>query len=116
MAGRAIFRSWLVEEHSLGGHHFRQFVTLHAAHILVRTPQGEFRPLLVVKQRWLPLHAGVALRAQCSVRFGELLSVDVLVAVLALGWCGFEVHIHQFGFQVGRLMAIDAGRRPMCAQ
>jgi len=42
--------------------------------------------------------------------------VDVFVAVLALRRRGLEVDIHQLGFKVWRLVAIDAGRSAMRAE
>jgi len=67
----------------------------------------------VIKERRLPLHARVAFGASSDVVFGKLLSVNVLVAVFTLGWRCLEVHVHQFGFEIGRLVAIDARSRAM---
>jgi len=57
--------------------------------------------------------------AFCAARdfpFGKLLSVDVLVAVLALCWRRLEVHVHQLGFEVRWFMAIDASRCAVCPE
>ena len=59
----------------------------------------------------LPLHAVVALGAVGDVFFGELLPVNVFVAIFTLHGRGLEVHVDQLGFKIGRLVAIDAGRR-----
>ncbi len=50
VAGHAIFRRGLVEEHGLGGDQLGQLVTLGAANILVRSAQRELRPAVVVKE------------------------------------------------------------------
>lgn len=50
------------------------------------------------------------------VSFRELLPVRVVVAVLALRWCRFEIDIDQLRFQIWRFMAVDAGGRPMSAR
>ena len=70
----------------------------------------------MIEQRGLPLHAGVAFGATRNVSRGELLSVNVLVAVLALCRRRLEVHIHELGFKVGRLVAIDTSRGTMRTQ
>ena len=116
MAGSAVLRRGLVDEHRLGSDHFGQLVAFGAAHVLVRAAQGKRRSLFMVKEGRLPLHAGVALSAARDVIFSKLLSVDVLVAVLALAGRRLEVHVHQFGFKIGRLMAIDARGRTVRAE
>ena len=113
MAGRTIFRSRLVKQHCLRVDDARQLVTLSAPHALVCPAQGERRPGLVVKQRWLPLGAVVALGASCHVSLGKLLSVNILVAVLALHGRSLEIDVEHLGFKVGRLVTIDAGGRAM---
>src|SRR5207302_10559259 len=42
--------------------------------------------------------------------------MDILVALLALFRRFFEVHIHELGFHVRRLVAVDAGNRSMRAR
>lgn len=115
MAGRAVLGRWFVEKDRSGLHHLRQLVTLAAAYVLVCAAQRK-RGLLVVEKRRFPLHAVVAFRTARDLPFGELLSVDVFVAILALGRCHLEVHVHQLGFKVRRLVAIDASRRTMGAK
>jgi len=116
VAGRAILWRGLVKENGLGGDYFGHFVALRAAYVLVSTAKREGCRLVMVKERGLPPHAGVTLRAARNVRCGELLSVDVLVTVFALTRSGLEVHVQQFGFKVGRLVAIDASRRAVRAE
>ena len=82
----------------------------------MRTLQRELRALVVVKERGLPLRGIVALRTGCDSVLFKLMSVNVLVAVFALRRRCLEVHIHQLGLQVGRPVAINAGRRPVRAQ
>ena len=83
MAGRTVLGCGLVEQNHFGAHGFGELVALSTLHVLVRSPQGECGPLLMVEQRGLPLHAVVAVGTGRGVCLGELLSVDVLVAVLA---------------------------------
>lgn len=117
MAGRAVFRGGLVEENRFVGDDFVQFVTISTLDVLVCATQGERGPLFVVEQRGFPFRAVVAVGAGGSVALGdELLSVNVLVAVLALHGGGFEIHIDQLGFEVWRFVAVDARRRPMCPE
>lgn len=47
--------------------------------------------------------------ARSDAILGELLAVNVLVALLTLGWRGGEVCRDELGLQVGRLVTIDAG-------
>ena len=115
MAGRALLGRRFVEKDRFGLDHFSQLVTFAAAYVLVCAAQRK-RSLLVVEKRRFPLHAVVAFRAARDLPFGELLSVDVFVAILALGRRHLEIHVHQLGFKVRRLVAIDACRSPMGAQ
>ena len=116
MAGCAIPGRGLVEQHSLGLYRPRQFVTLPAAHILMRAPQGKCRSLLVIKQRRSPPGTVVTLSTTGHIRLGELLAVDVLMAVFALGWRRLEIDVDQLPFKIRRLVAINAGRHPMRAE
>lgn len=50
VAGCAILWCRFVEEHRLGGDHFRQFVTFSAADVLMRAAQRKFGSLVVVKK------------------------------------------------------------------
>ena len=113
MAGSAVLRRRLVEEYGLGIYDLGEFVTFRAAHVLVCSTQWEFRSLLVIKQGRLPLHAVVTIGAMSDVGLGELLAVNVLVAVFADSRSHFEIHVHQFGFKIWRLVAVDAIRRLM---
>ena len=115
MAGRALLGCRFVEKDRFGLYHLRQLVTVDAAHVLVSAAQRK-RSLLVVEKRRFPLHAVVAFRAARDLPFGELLSVDVFVAILALGRRHLEIHVHQLGFKVRRLVAIDASGRTMGAK
>lgn len=112
----AVLRSWLVEEHGLGRDYSRKLVALGAAHVLMRSTQRKLRPLLVIEQRRFPLHGCVALGTTRDVALGKLLSVNVLMAVFAQQRRSLEIHIHQLGFEVRRLVAIDTGRRTVGAQ
>jgi len=117
MAGRAVLWRGFVEENRFIGDGFVQFVTIGTLDVLVCATQGERGPLFVIEQRGLPFRAVVAVGAGGSVTFGdELLSVNVLVAVLALHGGGFEIHIDQLGFEVWRFVAVDARRGPMCSE
>jgi len=115
MAIGAILRGRLVEENLFGGDFLKQLVTLTALYVLVSATQGEGCALVMIEQRRLPLHGVVAIGAGGSVPFGKLLSVDVLVAVFAQHGCCLEIHINHFGFEIGRLVAIDAGCRAVGA-
>jgi len=116
VARRAIFGRGLVEHNSLSANYLRQLMTLRAADVLMGAPQRKSRPLLMIEQRRLPLHAVVAFGAARHLHLGELFAMDVLMAVLALCRSGLEVHVHQLGLEVRRLVAINARRRPMGTQ
>lgn len=117
MAGSAVFWRGLVEENRFVGDDFVQFVTISTLNVLVCATQGESGSLFVIEKGGLPFRAVVAVGAGGSVALGdELLSVDVLVAVLTLHRGGLEVHIDQPGFKVWRFVAVDAGRGPMCSE
>lgn len=116
MTRGAIFRRGLVEKHRLFRNYPGCFMATPAAHVLMRATQRERRPLLVIKQRRFPPCAVVTLGAASHVRFGELPAVDVLMAVLALRRRGLEIYIEQPGFEIRRLMAIDAGCHSMRTQ
>jgi len=117
MAGRAVLWRGFVEENRFVGDGFVQFVTIGTLDVLVCATQRERSPLFVIEQRGLPFRAVMAVGAGGSVTLGdELLSVNVLVAVLALHGGGFEIHIDQLGFEVWRFVAVDARRGPMCSE
>lgn len=93
MARCALLRRWLVEQNFLPIHHPGQRVTLRAARLLVRPCQRERGSLVVIEERWLPLGTVVARNATGNPILGELLPMDVLVAVFALRRRPFEVHV-----------------------
>lgn len=70
----------------------------------------------MIKKRWLPFHAVVALGTTSGLSLGELLSVYVLVALFTLRGCGLEIYIKEPGFEVRRLMTADTRRSPMRSQ
>jgi hypothetical protein len=76
----------------------------------MRTAQGKVSSFLMVEERRFPLRAVMTLGTSSYVAFGELLSMDILMAVLALGRGGPEIGVEQFGLKVRGLVAIDAGR------
>ena len=115
VAGRAVLGCRFVKKDRFGLHHLRQLVALAAAYVLVCAAQRKCS-LLVVEKRGFPLHAIVAFRAARDLSLGELFSVNVFVAILALGRRHLEIHVHQLGFKVRRLVAIDASRRTMGAK
>lgn len=110
MAGGAILGRRFIEQDGLGGNHPGQLVTLRAAHILVSSTQGEGRPFVVIEQGRLPLCGAVTIRTSRNIRYGELLSVNVLMAVFALSRCGLEINVRYLHLEVGRLVTVDAGR------
>lgn len=116
MTGGTFFRRRLVEQNRFALNHPAQLVTAGAAHVLMRASQCEGSSLIVIKQRRLPFHAVVALGAACDFGLRELLTMDVLVAILTLHRSGFEIDIQQVGFKVWRLVAVDARRSAMRAQ
>ena len=116
MTSRAVLGRGLIKKHRLFRDQPGGFVAIPAAYVLVRAPQGERGPFLVIKQRRFPSRRVVTLGAASHVRFGELPAVDVLMAVFALRRCGTEIHIEQPGFEIRRLVAIDAGCYSMRAQ
>jgi hypothetical protein len=117
MARHAVLGCGLVEEHRLGVNNFGQFVTICAFDVLMGAPQGEGGPLVVIEEGGLPFCAVVAVGTGGSVPFGdELLSVDVLVAVLAQHRGDLEIHIHHLRFKVWRFVAVDTGRGPVCSK
>lgn len=116
VAGSAIFGCRLVEEDVLAFDNTNLLVTSFAAHVLVCTFQREGSAQFVIEERGLPLRAVMALCAGCDAILQELLAVRVLVAVFTLGRRTLEVNIHQLGFEVRGLVAIDTGRGAMRSQ
>ena len=116
MAGGALRRSWFVEQNRFAIDLPHQLVAIGAFHVRVHTLQGEGGAPVVVKERGSPLGAVVALGARRDVSPRELLAVRIFVALLALFGCGFKVDVHHRGFEIRRLVAIDAGGGAMRAQ
>ena len=108
MTGGAVFWSGLVEESVFAFNGAGQLVASVAVNVLVRLLQGKCRPLVMIKQRWLPLCAVVALSTRRNSALGELPAVNILMAFLTFRRRGFEVHIDQTGFLVGWLMTAHA--------
>jgi len=116
MTSGTFFRRRLVEQNRFALHHPCQLVTAGAAHVLVRAPQCERSTLVVIKQRRLPFHAVVTLGAARHSSFCELVRMHVLMAILTLCRCSFEIYIQQLGFKIWRLVAVDARGRAVRAQ
>ena len=111
MACGAILRRGFIEQDGLGGNYPCQLVTLRAAHILVSSTQGKGRPFVVIERGRLPLGRIVTICAASNISYGELLSVNVLVTILALGGRCLEVNIGYLDLEVWRLMTVEAGSR-----
>lgn len=88
-------------------------MALFATCSLVGALQRERRSLVMIEQRRLPLRAVVARYAIGYTVLGKLFSMDILVALLALGRRGLEINVGQLGFHVRRPVAIRAGSGPM---
>ncbi len=116
MASRALFRSWLVEENVLAVDKLGQLMALCATHVLVCSAQRELSTQFVIEQRRLPLLAGVALGTKRNRSLRELFSMSIFMAVLAPCRRQFEIDIDQIRLEMGRLVAVDARRRPVCAK
>lgn len=84
MTGGAFLWRGFVEEHGLAFNGASQLVASLAANVLVRPLQRKCRPLVMIKQRWLPLCAVVALGAGRDFGLDELPAVDVLMTILTL--------------------------------
>src|SRR4029077_19181552 len=78
--------------------------------------ERESGPFIVIEQRGFPLDGVMTIRARrYLVGLCELFPVRILVAVLALGGCLFEVGIDELGLKVGRLVAVNARHRSVRA-
>lgn len=110
MAGCALLRRGLVEEHGFTGNTACQFVAGFTLHVAVGPLQRKCGRLVVIEQGRLPLPAVVAPCARGCRPLGELPAMRVFVAVLALGWGSLEINIDQLRLQVRRLVTVDAGR------
>jgi len=85
------------------------------ANISMGPRQRELRSFVVVERRGFPLGAVVAVGAGSHIVLGELSAVRIGMAFLALERRVGEVGVDQFGAEVCRLMAIDAGHGAMRA-
>jgi len=115
MTGGAFLWRGFVEEYSLAFDRAGQLVASFAANILMSSLQWKRSPLVMVKQRWLPLCTVVTLGARRDRSLGKLSTMDVLVAFLTSRRRGFEVHIDQTRLLIGWLVAIHACCGPMRA-
>ena len=70
----------------------------------------------MIKKRRLPSHAVVTLGTMRDVSLGELLAVNVFVAIFALGGRAFEIHVQKPGFEIRRLMTADTCRGAVRSQ
>ena len=116
MTGGAIFRRRLVEQNRFGGDYLCDFMTVVAPYSLVRTTERKRRTCLMIKKRRLPFHAVVALGTTGDIALGELLSVDVLMAVFTLRGRSLEVGIQKLGLEIRRPMTADTRCSPMRSQ
>lgn len=116
MTGGAVLGRRFIEKDSLGGNDPSQLVTLRAAHILVSATQGEGRPFVVIEQGGLPPGRVVTIRTESNFACRELLSVNVLVTVLALGRGRLKINVGDLGLEIRRLMAVDAGGRAVSTE
>lgn len=111
MTSCAILRSGLIEQNRLRFDDSSQFVTFGTAHVLMGSAQRKLRPLFVIEQRRLPLHAVVAFSAARNSCVRELLAMNILMAVFALRRSRFEIDIDELGLEIRRLVAVDASGR-----
>jgi len=114
-------RGWRrrVKEDLLAVYLAEKLVAAGAGDIAVLAFQGELSPLVVIEERRLPFGRVVAVATWCDlvrIELRELPAVDIFMALLALLRRLLEVHIDELGFQVWRLVAIDAGDRAMRAR
>ena len=116
MAGRTVLGRRFIEKNLLGANLLEQLVTVAALYVLVSAAPGEGGPLFMIEQRRLPFHAVVAVGTRRRFSFGELLTVDVFVTILADGRCGLEIHVDQLGFKIRRLVTVDTTGRQVGAK
>ena len=111
MAIGASLGRWRIEEDLFAIDGFEELVASSAGDVTMLAFQGERCALVVIEGRRLPLArvmAVVALRNFVREELGELAAVDVLVALLAFLGRLFEVHVGHLGFEIRRLVAVDA--------
>ena len=116
MTGHALLGRGLVKQNGFCASRFRQLVAVDAADVLVGATQRESSSLVMVEQRWLPLHAVVAFGATRGLARSKLLSVDILMAIFALRRGRLEIYVDQLRFKIARLVAINAGRGAVRSQ
>jgi len=105
----ALRRCGSVKQHSLPGHNPRQIVTAATRHILVRAPQREDRPRIVVKSRRLPtIHIVAAGAIRSILPAGKLPRMRIVMAAGALHGGVIKIHVLQGSFQCRRPVAIRA--------
>jgi hypothetical protein len=117
VAIRALRRCGSVKQHTLPGHNLRQIVTAATRDTLVRAPQREGRPRIVVKSRRLPTIDIVAAGAVRNILSGgKLPRMGIVMAAGALHRGVGKIHVLQGSFQCGRPVAIRAGYGSMGAE
>jgi len=79
-------------------------------------PQWERGVLFVIEEGGLPFHTVVTFNTVRDIAFGELLPVDVLVAILADRWRSLEVDVEQPRLEIWRLVTVGASGRAMSAE
>ena len=87
-------------------------MTVGALYPPVRALERKRSPRVVIESRRFPLRGVVTLDARSdAIRFDKLPPMDIGMAIFALcRGCG-EVRVHQFGFKIRRLVAINACHR-----
>ena len=113
MAILAVFGGRSVVEDLLPFKVLHQFVAVAATDVLVGARERELGTLIVIESRWLPLRAVVTIGARSYLTFGELPSVRIGMALLALQRGLGEIRVDQLGAQVRRFVAIDTRHRAM---
>lgn len=116
MTGCTFLRSWFVEQNRFAVDLAHQLVAVGALHVGMHALQREGSAPVVVEERGFPLGGVVTFGAGRNVSTRELLAMGIVVALLALFGCGLEVDVHHGGFEIRRLMAIDARSRTVCTQ
>ena len=116
MAGRALCRCGLVEENVLTIYRLDEGVAACTAYVGMNAFQLECCSGVVIERGWFPLVRGVASVTKRNCRgVGELPSVDIAMAVFALGRRRLEVNVHHRQFEIWWLMTVGTRYRPMRA-
>jgi hypothetical protein len=109
VAGLTVRGRWFVEQDRLAFDQLFELVAIRAAHVAMHSLQGEMGASIVIKQRRFPARRAVTFTTWgYTAGFGELGTVVVGMATFTLLRSRAKVSMDQLGFQVGRLMAIDA--------